>query len=72
MPFEQHAASVGASVRTLARLFTRELGYLPSSFSDMFRRELGAPPSEYRPEETLGHAHGHGDAEPGENAHHTP
>ena len=87
--FEQHAASVGASVRTLARLFTREmgvgfaqwrrqvqlaiavsrlaeghsvsavareLGYLPSSFSDMFRRELGAPPREYRPEETLGHA----------------
>ncbi|MDR3098960.1 MAG: helix-turn-helix transcriptional regulator [Paraburkholderia sp.] len=87
--FEQHAAQVGASVRTLARLFTRELGvgfaqwrrqvqlavavsrlaegqsvsavarglgYLPSSFSDMFRRELGAPPSEYRPEETLGRA----------------
>jgi AraC-like DNA-binding protein len=88
--FEQHAASVGASVRTLARLFTRELGlgfaqwrrqvqlaiavsrlaegqsvsavarqlgYLPSSFSDMFRRELGVSPSEYRPVETLGQAH---------------
>ncbi|WP_322013404.1 helix-turn-helix transcriptional regulator [Paraburkholderia sp. J12] len=85
--FEQHAANVGASVRTLARLFTRELGmgfaewrrqvqlaiavsrlaegqavssvarqlgYLPSSFSDMFRRELGAPPSEFRADETLG------------------
>ncbi|HKT95873.1 MAG TPA: helix-turn-helix transcriptional regulator [Paraburkholderia sp.] len=96
--FEQHAASVGASVRTLARLFTRELGvgfaqwrrqvqlaiavsrlaeghsvsavarelgYLPSSFSDMFRRELGAPPSEYRPGETLGHASGEAGAEPG-------
>ncbi|POR45627.1 AraC family transcriptional regulator [Paraburkholderia eburnea] len=88
--FEQHAASVGASVRTLARLFTRELGlgfaqwrrqvqlaiavsrlaegqsvsavarqlgYLPSSFSDMFRRELGVAPSEYRPVETLGQIH---------------
>ncbi|HTR11246.1 MAG TPA: helix-turn-helix transcriptional regulator [Paraburkholderia sp.] len=87
--FEQHAASVGASVRTLARLFTRELGmgfaqwrrqvqlamavsrlaegqpvstvarmlgYLPSSFSDMFRRELGIPPSEFRPAGTLGFA----------------
>jgi len=85
--FEQHAASVGASVRTLSRLFTRELGigfaewrrqvqlaiavsklaegrsvssvarslgYLPSSFSDMFRRELGAAPTEFRPDETLG------------------
>ncbi|SDD29282.1 AraC family transcriptional regulator [Paraburkholderia lycopersici] len=87
--FEQHAATVGASVRTLARLFTRELGmgfaqwrrqvqlavavsrlaqgqpvsavaralgYLPSSFSDMFRRELGTPPSEFRPAGTLGFA----------------
>ncbi|WP_233888685.1 AraC family transcriptional regulator [Paraburkholderia flagellata] len=85
--FEQHAAWVGASVRTLSRLFTRELGmgfaewrrqvqlalavsrlaegepvsavarmlgYLPSSFSDMFRRELGVPPSEFRPAGTLG------------------
>ncbi|MGV2288034.1 helix-turn-helix transcriptional regulator [Trinickia sp. YCB016] len=84
--FEQHAESVGASVRTLARLFTRELGvgfaewrrqvqlavavsrlaegrsvssvarslgYLPSSFSDMFRRELGAPPTEFYPHQTL-------------------
>jgi AraC-like DNA-binding protein len=84
--FEHHAASVGASVRTLARLFTRELGvgfaewrrqvqlaialsrlaegqsvgsvarslgYLPSSFSDMFRRELGTAPSAFRPDETL-------------------
>jgi AraC-like DNA-binding protein len=84
---EQHAASVGASVRTLSRLFTRELGmgfaewrrqvqlaiavsklaegqsvssvarslgYLPSSFSDMFRRELGVAPTEFRPHETLG------------------
>ena len=84
--FEQHAASVGASVRTLARLFTRELGigfaewrrqvqlavavsglsegravssiarslgYLPSSFSDMFRRELGAPPTDFDPHTTL-------------------
>ena len=84
---QQHAADVGASVRTLSRLFTRELGmgfaqwrrqvqlaiavsrlaqgepvsvvarafgYLPSSFSDMFRRELGVPPSEFRPDETLG------------------
>ena len=50
----------------------RELGYLPSSFSDMFRRELGAPPSEYRPEETLGQAHGESDAEPRESDHHTP
>jgi AraC-like DNA-binding protein len=87
--FEQHAANVGASVRTLSRLFTRELGmgfaewrrqvqlaiavsrlaegqpvnavarlfgYLPSSFSDMVRRELGVPPSEFRPDETLGQA----------------
>ncbi|CAG9274752.1 AraC family transcriptional regulator [Paraburkholderia unamae] len=87
MSFEHHAAAVGASVRTLARLFTRELGmgfaewrrqvqlavavsrlaegqpvsavarmlgYLPSSFSDMFRRELGMPPSEFRPAGTLG------------------
>ncbi|MEM5314810.1 helix-turn-helix transcriptional regulator [Paraburkholderia sp. JHI869] len=85
--FEQHAAQVGASVRTLSRLFTRELGmgfaewrrqvqlalavsrlaegepvsavarmlgYLPSSFSDMFRRELGVAPSEFRPAGTLG------------------
>lgn len=85
--FDQHAAFVGASVRTLARLFSRELGmgfaewrrqvqlaiavsrlaegqavsavarslgYLPSSFSDMFRRELGAPPGEFRPAQTLG------------------
>jgi AraC-like DNA-binding protein len=84
--FEQHATSVGASVRTLARLFARELGigfsewrrqvqlavavsglaegrsvssiarslgYLPSSFSDMFRRELGAPPTGFDPHETL-------------------
>jgi AraC-like DNA-binding protein len=83
--FEHHAASVGVSVRTLSRLFTRELGlgfaewrrqvqltialsklaegqtvssvarslgYLPSSFTDMFRRELGTPPSEFRPDET--------------------
>lgn len=85
--FEQHATSVGASVRTLARLFTRELGlgfaewrrqvqlaiavsklaegqsvssvarslgFLPSSFSDMFRRELGVAPSDFRPASTLG------------------
>lgn len=78
--FEQHAAAVGASVRTLARLFqaslgmgfaewrrqvqlatavaeliegtpvsriAADLGYRPSSFSDMFRRELGVAPSEY-------------------------
>ncbi|AZC27398.1 Transcriptional regulator, AraC family [Pseudomonas sessilinigenes] len=78
--FEQHAEAVGASVRTLARLFkerlglgfaewrrqvqlataaaeliqgvpvsriARELGYSPSSFSDMFRRELGVAPSQY-------------------------
>jgi len=25
----------------------RELGYSPSSFSDMFRRELGVAPSQY-------------------------
>lgn len=88
--FEQHAANAGASVRTLSRPFTRELGmgfaewrrqvqlaiavsrlaegqpvsavarlfgYLPSSFSDMFRRELGVPPSEFRPDETLGPVH---------------
>jgi AraC-like DNA-binding protein len=87
--FEQHAANVGASVRPLARLFSRELGmgfaewrrqvqlaiavsrlaegqpvsavarqfgYLPSSFSDMVRRELGVPPSEFRPDATLGQA----------------
>jgi AraC-like DNA-binding protein len=86
LSFEHHAASVGASVRTLSRLFTRELGlgfaewrrqvqlaialsklaegqtvssvarslgYLPSSFADMFRRELGSAPSEFRPDETL-------------------
>jgi AraC-like DNA-binding protein len=95
--FEQHAANVGASVRTLSRLITRELGmgfaqwrrqvqlaiavsrlaqgqpvsvvardfgYLPSSFSDMFRRELGVPPSEFRPDETLGHSVGQPDAAP--------
>jgi AraC-like DNA-binding protein len=95
--FEQHAANVGASVRTLSRLFTRELGmgfaqwrrqvqlaiavsrlaegqpvsivartfgYLPSSFSDMFRRELGVPPSEFRPDETLGQAAGQAAATP--------
>ncbi|MEK6297155.1 MAG: AraC family transcriptional regulator, partial [Paraburkholderia tropica] len=39
----------GQSVSAVARL----LGFLPSSFSDMFRRELGVPPSEYRPEDTL-------------------
>ncbi|PQV53922.1 helix-turn-helix domain-containing protein [Paraburkholderia sp. BL21I4N1] len=87
--FEQHAASVGASVRTLARLFTRELGvgfaewrrqvqlavavsglaegrpvssiarelgFQPSSFSDMFRRELGAPPTGFDPGGTLSEA----------------
>jgi AraC-like DNA-binding protein len=87
--FEQHAAAVGASVRTLSRLFTRDLGlgfaewrrqvqlaialsklaegqpvssvarslgYLPSSFSDMFRRELGTAPSGFRPGQTLGAA----------------
>ncbi|WP_244196108.1 AraC family transcriptional regulator [Paraburkholderia susongensis] len=86
LSFEQHAASVGASVRTLARLFTRELGvgfaewrrqvqlavalsglaegrpvssiarelgFQPSSFSDMFRRELGAPPTAFDPGATL-------------------
>lgn len=85
--FEQHAASVGASVRTLARLFTRELGmgfaewrrqvqlavavsglaegravsqiarelgFQPSSFSDMFRRELGAAPTGFDAGSTLG------------------
>ena len=31
----------------------RSLGYLPSSFSDMFRRELGAAPTEFDPQETL-------------------
>lgn len=84
--FEQHAASVGASVRTLSRLFAQEfgmgfaqwrrqvqlavalsrlaegqpvsrvarsLGYLPSSFSDMFRRELGVSPTDFQPHETL-------------------
>ncbi|TDV14392.1 AraC family transcriptional regulator [Paraburkholderia caballeronis] len=84
--FEQHAASVGASSRTLSRLFRRELGtgfaewrrqvqlavavsrlaegepvsrvarslgYLPSSFSDMFRRELGAPPTGFQATQTL-------------------
>lgn len=94
--FEHHATSVGASVRTLSRLFTRELGlgfaewrrqvqlaialsklaegqtvssvarslgYLPSSFSDMFRRELGTAPSEFRPDETLA-ASGDGAATP--------
>ncbi|MFL9873995.1 AraC family transcriptional regulator [Paraburkholderia megapolitana] len=84
--FDEHAASVGASSRTLSRLFQRELGmgfaewrrqvqlavaiswlaegqavssvaralgYLPSSFSDMFRRELGAPPTGFHPHQTL-------------------
>jgi AraC-like DNA-binding protein len=32
----------------------RSLGFLPSSFSDMFRRELGVAPSEFRPDSTLG------------------
>jgi AraC-like DNA-binding protein len=96
--FEQHAASVGASVRTLARLFTRELGmgfsewrrqvqlavavsglaegrsvsgiarelgYLPSSFSDMFRRELGAAPTEFDPQETLSTPHDASSAQAG-------
>ncbi len=31
----------------------RSLGYLPSSFSDMFRREFGVPPTEFRPQDTL-------------------
>ncbi|MGH8781749.1 AraC family transcriptional regulator [Paraburkholderia sp.] len=86
MGFEQHAETVGASSRTLSRLFQRELGmgfaewrrqvqlavavswlaegqpvsrvarslgYLPSSFSDMFRRELGAPPTGLHPHRTL-------------------
>jgi len=86
--FEQHAASVGASSRTLARLIRRELGvgfaqwrrqvqlavamsrlaegepvsrvarslgYLPSSFSDMFRRELGAAPTGFDATRTLQH-----------------
>ncbi len=85
--FEQHAAAVGASVRTLSRLFVQELGvgfsewrrqvqlaiavsqlaegrsvsnvarslgYLPSSFSDMFHRELGASPKDFQSHETLG------------------
>ncbi|MFJ2988983.1 AraC family transcriptional regulator [Collimonas sp. NPDC087041] len=39
----------GHSVSHIAR----SLGYLPSSFSDMFRRELGAPPTEFDPGETL-------------------
>jgi AraC-like DNA-binding protein len=80
IPFEHHAQSAGASVRTLARLFkdglgmgfaewrrqvqlatavaeliqgvpvsaiARDLGYSPSSFSDMFRRELGVAPSQF-------------------------
>ena len=78
---------IGASVRTLSRLFRQELGmgfaewrrqvqlavalsrlaegqpvsqiarslgYLPSSFSDMFRRALGAAPGAYVASETLG------------------
>ncbi len=84
--FEQHSAAVGASVRTLSRLFVQELGvgfsewrrqvqlaiavsqlaegrsvstvarslgYLPSSFSDMFHRELGASPKGFQSDETL-------------------
>jgi AraC-like DNA-binding protein len=35
----------GQSVSTIAR----SLGYLPSSFSDMFRRELGVTPAAYQP-----------------------
>jgi len=87
--FEQHAALVGASSRTLSRLLRRELGsgfaewrrqvqlavavsrladgepvsrvarslgYLPSSFSDMFRRELGASPTGFHSSQTLGAA----------------
>jgi AraC-like DNA-binding protein len=48
----------GQSVSAVAR----SLGYLPSSFSDMFRRELGVPPSEYRPAETLGQTPPNNDA----------
>jgi AraC-like DNA-binding protein len=33
----------GVAVSAIAR----ELGYSPSSFSDMFRRELGVAPSQY-------------------------
>ncbi|PLZ03237.1 AraC family transcriptional regulator [Burkholderia sp. WAC0059] len=95
--FEQHAASVGASSRTLSRLFRRELGsgfaewrrqvqlavavsrlaegqpvsrvarslgYLPSSFSDMFRRELGAAPTGFYPAGTLMAADGEPVPEP--------
>jgi AraC-like DNA-binding protein/quercetin dioxygenase-like cupin family protein len=40
----------GQSVSQIAR----SLGYLPSSFSDMFRRALGAAPTEYVASETLG------------------
>jgi AraC-like DNA-binding protein len=35
--------SEGHAINAIAR----SLGYLPSSFSDMFRRELGAPPAAY-------------------------
>jgi AraC-like DNA-binding protein len=99
--FEQHAASAGASVRTLARLFTRELGvgfaewrrqvqlavalsglaegrpvnsiarelgFQPSSFSDMFRRELGAPPTGFDPGGTLTSAASTAAAEPSHNS----
>jgi AraC-like DNA-binding protein len=85
--FETHAAHAGATVRTLSRLFARDLGmgfsewrrqvqlavavsrlaegrsvnqvarslgYMPSSFSEMFRRELGVAPSGFRSTETLG------------------
>jgi AraC-like DNA-binding protein len=37
--------SEGHAINAIAR----SLGYLPSSFSDMFRRELGAPPTDYMP-----------------------
>jgi AraC-like DNA-binding protein len=37
----------------------RSLGYLPSSFSDMFRREFGVPPTEFRPQDTLRVSDGH-------------
>jgi len=40
----------GQSVSQIAR----SLGYLPSSFSDMFRRALGAAPTDYVASETLG------------------
>jgi AraC-like DNA-binding protein len=44
----QLATAVAALIQGVAvSVIARELGYSPSSFSDMFRRELGVAPSQF-------------------------